>query len=196
MTRIKFCGLQRADDIAVCNEVRPDFAGFILCRRFSRFCGGFHEIRKMLDKDIKAVGVFVDDPEEYVFEYVRSGLLDYVQLHGNEDETYIKSLKDLGIKVIKAFKVRDAEDIERAYRSSADIVLLDSGTGTGETFDWRLIKDLGRDYILAGGLTPENVHEAVRRYEPYAVDVSSGIERDRIKDAEKMRRFAYEVRRK
>lgn len=194
MTKIKFCGLRRREDISAVNEVKPDFAGFILCPKFWRYAENFEELRFMLCPEIKAVGVFVNDPLETVLVFAKSGLLDFIQLHGREDESYIKTVQDTGVKVIKAFKITSAEDLEKAYDSPADFVLLDSGTGTGKIFDWRLIKDFGRDYFLAGGLTPENVHEAVKSLSPYALDVSSGIETDKIKNAEKMRKFAFEAR--
>ncbi len=192
MSRIKFCGLRRKEDVALVNEIRPDYAGFILCRRFRRFAEDFKDIRPLLSPDIPAVGVFVDDGFGEIEGYL--DLLDYVQLHGNESEELIERLQDCGKKVIKAFKVTSERDLENAYRSPADLVLLDSGTGTGERFDWRLIEGFGRDYILAGGLCPENAAEAVKRLHPFALDVSSGIETDRVKDGEKMRRFAAAVR--
>ena len=194
MTKIKFCGLRLKNDVLLANEIKPDFAGFILSDRFWRFAEDFMSIRPMLDKNISAVGVFVDNPSDEVIKYVKSGMIDYAQLHGREDEDYIKRVRDSGGRVIKAFKIETADDLERAYLSPADLVLLDSGTGTGISFDWSLIKSFGRDYILAGGLDPENAGEAVRRLRPYAVDVSSGIETDRVKDGEKMRKFAENVR--
>ena len=194
MTKIKFCGLRLKNDVLLANAIKPDFAGFILSDRFWRFAEDFKLIRPMLDKNIMAVGVFVDNPPDEVIKYVKSGMIDYAQLHGREDEDYIKRVRDSGGRVIKAFKIETADDLERAYLSPADLVLLDSGTGTGISFDWSLIKNFGRDYILAGGLDPENAGEAVRRLRPYAVDVSSGIETDRVKDGDKMRKFAENVR--
>ena len=118
------------------------------------------------------------------------------QLHGGEDERYIDRLRRLGGKpVIKAFRVKTPGDVSAAENSSADYVLLDSGAGTGETFDWELLREIHRPYFLAGGLGPGNVEEAVRSLCPYAVDVSSGIETDGVKDVLKMEAFAASVRR-
>ncbi|MDO4475759.1 MAG: phosphoribosylanthranilate isomerase [Lachnospiraceae bacterium] len=98
-------------------------------------------------------------------------------------------------RIIKAFKIREKADLERAERSGADLVLLDSGTGTGKTFDWSLVEGFERPFLLAGGLDPENVAEAIRQVKPFGVDVSSGIETDRVKDPEKMESFVRQVRR-
>ena len=118
-----------------------------------------------------------------------------VQLHGNEDEDYIKHLRQLVNKpIIKAFRIETAEDVAQAKASSADYILLDSGAGTGKTFNWKLIQDIERPYFLAGGLTPGNVREAIRTLCPFAVDVSSGVETDGGKDKTKMAAFFDEVR--
>lgn len=194
MTKIKFCGLRTENDIMLVNRIRPDFAGFILSRRFWRYAGDFEKLRPHLDNNIAVVGVFVDNPLEEVAHYLNCGMIDYAQLHGSEDEEYIKSLQKAGGKVIKAFKITSEDDVKRAFSSPADLVLLDSGTGTGEQFDWQLITNFGRDYFLAGGLTPENAAEAVKKFHPYALDVSSGIETDKVKDEAKMFKFADAVR--
>ena len=103
-------------------------------------------------------------------------------------------MQDAGINVIRAFQVKSEADIEKAENSSADLVLLDSGKGSGETFDWSLIKQMSRPYFLAGGLDPKNVRQAIEQLHPFAVDVSSGIETDGVKDRNKMMEFAYAVR--
>ena len=116
------------------------------------------------------------------------------QLHGNESEDYAAELRRHGIPVIRAFKVSSEADIEAAKRSCADYILLDSGSGSGETFDWSLIQNVGRDFFLAGGLTAENVGEAVKKLRPFAVDASSCLETDGFKDFDKMKAFAEAVR--
>ena len=125
------------------------------------------------------------------------GVIDIAQLHGHEDEEYIARLRSLadGACVIKAFVIKSKEDLEKAKQSSADYLLLDSGKGTGQTFNWELIAEAGFDkpYFLAGGLGPENVADAVKKLKPYAVDVSSGIETDGLKDPEKMSKFMGEL---
>ena len=197
MTKIKFCGMRTLEAAAVANEIMPDYAGFVLAPQFWRYVSRekLIPISKSLRPEIQKVGVFVDNPFDEVAELLDSGLIDLAQLHGNEDGGYIRRLQDTcGKPIIKAFKIETADDVKRAQDSPADFVLLDSGTGTGRSFDWSLIESFGREFFLAGGLDPENVREAIERCRPYAVDVSSGIETDRVKDPEKMRDFASAVR--
>ena len=199
MTKIKFCGMRRPEDIEAANEILPDFIGFILAPRFWRYVplDTVKNLASMADPKIKRVGVFVDNPESDVLEALKSGAVDMAQLHGGEDEEYIKKIQRAASKpVIKAFKITCAKDIKKASESPADLILLDAGTGTGERFDWSLIKNIGRDFILAGGLNSENVREAVERFHPDAVDLSSGIETDKVKDPSKMRAVAEAVRQK
>ncbi len=197
MTKIKFCGLSRPIDILNVNEIEPDYIGFVFAEGSRRYVAPqlAEQLKKALSAGIKAVGVFVDAPLESVAELLRNGTIDIAQLHGNEDETYIGMLKRMtGKPVIKAFKIRSAEDVAMAEASDADYVLLDSGAGTGTVFDWKLLEDVKRPYFLAGGLSPDNVGEAIARLHPYGVDVSSGIETNRIKDKAKMIAFAEIVR--
>lgn len=126
---------------------------------------------------------------------LQDGIIDIAQLHGNEDEDYIKQLRKFTDKpIIKAFRIETANDIERAEQSTADYVLLDSGAGTGTVFDWELIQNMKRPYFLAGGLDVDNVASAIKTLHPYAVDVSSGIETDGYKDKTKMAAFVATVR--
>lgn len=197
MTKIKFCGMRTLEATAIANEIMPDYVGFVLAPQFWRHItpDTAKELRAALNPDIKTVGVFVDNPFEEIKNLLDSGVIDLAQLHGSEDEDFIRRLQKASQKpIIKAFKIEMAKDIERAQASPADYVLLDSGAGTGESFDWSLIRNFGRDYFLAGGLCPENVREAIEKCRPYAVDVSSGIETDKIKDPAKMRDFAKKVR--
>ncbi|MEE1007189.1 MAG: phosphoribosylanthranilate isomerase, partial [Acutalibacteraceae bacterium] len=139
-----------------------------------------------------AVGVFVNEEPPQVAELLHCGVIDIAQLHGGEREEYITTLRKLTDKpIIKAFNVTNERDISLALKSTADYVLLDSPlAGSGTRFNWELLKNFGRPYFLAGGLDPENVFGAVQRLKPFAVDVSSGIETDGIKDFDKMKRFA------
>lgn len=197
MTKIKFCGMRTLDAIAAANEIKPEYVGFVLAPQFWRHISPdtAKDLKSALNPAIKAVGVFVDNPFEEVSYLLESGVIDLAQLHGSEDDSFIRRLQNQAHKpVIKAFKVETAEDVKRAQESPADFVLLDSGTGTGRSFDWTLIQDFGRDYFLAGGLCPENVREAIEKCRPYAVDVSSGIETDRVKVPAKMHDFANKVR--
>ena len=131
-----------------------------------------------------------------VAELLNEGIIDLAQLHGNETETYIKRLRQLTKKpLIQAFSVDSAQAVMQAQESTADYILLDSGRGgTGTVFDWDFLKQIKRPYFFAGGLDIGNVAEAVERFHPYAVDVSSGIETDGVKDREKMRQFVTIVR--
>ncbi len=197
MTKCKLCGLSRASDIEAANELKPEYIGFVFAPKSRRYVSPqtAGELKKLLSPEIHAVGVFVNEDVEKAAELLRSGIIDIAQLHGDESEEYISQLRKLTDKqIIKAFKIKDANDISDAKLCSADYILLDSGAGTGKTFDWKLLEDIHRLYFLAGGLTPDNAADAVRQIRPYAVDVSSGIESDGIKDKSKMTAFVEAVR--
>lgn len=197
MTRVKMCGLRRAEDIEAANRLMPEYIGFVFAPASRRFISleEAAALRQALSPGIQAVGVFVDEDAETVARLLESGVIDIAQLHGNEDEAYIARLKArTGKPVIRAFRVKNAEDLRAAEASPADMILLDAGAGDGKTFDWSMLSSVSRPYFLAGGLTPENTAEAVKRYHPFAVDVSSGIETDGFKDCNKMRAFMRAVR--
>lgn len=190
MTGIKICGLSRLCDIEYANEAKPDYIGFIIS--FPKSHRNVEpsraaDLRAKLDKGIKAVGVFVDQPAAEVADAANLIGLDVIQLHGHEDDKYIEEIRSLtGQPVWKAFKVRGEKDLLEAEESCADEVLLDNGYGTGVAFDWTAVSDFARPFILAGGLTPENIPEAVHLLKPALVDISSGVETDRRKDRSKM----------
>ena len=197
MTAIKMCGLSQKRDIQAVNEIKPEYIGFVLWAKSKRYISPEKalEFKQMLDENIKAVGVFVDESIEKVAELLENGVIDLAQLHGSETEDYIHKLREMTNKpVIQAFRIRSSVDVERAVKSYADMILLDAGMGDGKIFDWSLIQDITRPYFLAGGLNCENIAEAVRKIKPYAVDVSSGIETDGLKDIKKMTAFAMAVR--
>lgn len=197
MTKIKFCGLTRKCDIEAVNELGPEYIGFVFWPRSKRVVTREQalELKAMLDPSIKAVGVFVDEDIEVVKSLLNDDIIDIAQLHGSEDGTYINDLKmSTGKPVIKAFKIRSEDDGRQAEESPADMVLLDSGMGTGKTFNWEIIKGVKRPFFLAGGLAPDNAAEAIRELHPYALDVSSGIETEGIKDTKKMTDFYEAVR--
>ena len=197
MTKIKFCGLTRKCDIEAVNELGPEYIGFVFWPRSKRVVTREQasELKAMLDPSIKAVGVFVDEDIEVVKSLLNDDIIDIAQLHGSEDGTYINDLKmSTGKPVIKAFKIRSEDDGRQAEESPADMVLLDSGMGTGKTFNWEIIKGVKRPFFLAGGLAPDNAAEAIRELHPYALDVSSGIETEGIKDIKKMADFYEAVR--
>ena len=197
MTAIKMCGLSQKRDIQAVNEIKPEYIGFVFWAKSKRYISPEKalEFKQMLDENIKAVGVFVDESIEKVAELLENGVIDLAQLHGSETEDYIHKLREMTNKpVIQAFRIRSSVDVERAVKSYADMILLDAGMGDGKIFDWSLIQDITRPYFLAGGLNCENIAEAVRKIKPYAVDVSSGIETDGLKDIKKMTAFAMAVR--
>ena len=219
-TGIKICGMRRIEDIEAANACRPDFIGFILSPGFRRSVTpeAAERLARRLAPGILKVGVFVNESVERVAS--AAGFLDLIQLHGKEDNAYIRDLRGRlattndprgraattndprGRLLIQAFRIRSADDLKRAKESEADYLLLDNGTGTGEAFDWSLISDAevlmcgeaAKPWILAGGLGPDNVAEAVRRFKPFAVDLSSGAETDGWKDPEKMARCVQAVR--
>jgi len=195
MTKVKLCGLTRRLDIEIANELTPDFIGFVFALKSKRYITPHDAaaLKNILHEKISAVGVFVNEKLETVAEI--SNCLDAIQLHGAEDEDYISALRRLTKKpLIKAFKIQTAADLKPAEICSADYVLLDGGAGDGKVFDWQLLKNFQRPYFLAGGLNVENVQDAVKILKPYAVDVSSGIETDGVKDAAKMKNFVRRVR--
>ncbi len=198
MTKIKLCGLKRPQDIQAANELLPAYIGFVFAPKSRRYVhpDRAEELRRMLNPGIIPVGVFVNETPETVAALLDRGIIDIAQLHGKEDEAYIRRLRQLTKKpLIQAFRIDTPADVAAAQASTADYVLLDSGAGgTGTCFDWSLLQDIQRPYFLAGGLTPENVGGAVATLHPYAVDVSSGIETDGAKDKEKMTQFVRAVR--
>lgn len=197
MTKIKLCGLTRLSDIEAANELRPDYIGFVFAPKSRRYVTAEKaaELKRRLDPGIKAVGVFVNERPEAIAALLNSGTIDMAQLHGSESEEYIHQLRLLTDKqIIKAFRIQTEQDILAAQASSADLVLLDSGAGTGTAFDWNLIQNTQRPYLLAGGLAPDNVISAIQTLHPYGVDVSSGIETNGLKDNKKMAAFVAAVR--
>lgn len=196
-TKCKLCGLMRPADIAAANALQPDYIGFVFAPKSKRYVSPqlAATLKSQLASGIRAVGVFVNETPETVAELLNIGTIDLAQLHGREGEDYITHLRTLTDKaIIQAFKITAQQDIEQAEQSTADYILLDSGAGSGTTFDWSLLQGIRRPYFLAGGLAPENVTQAIRALHPYAVDVSSGIEQNGQKDREKMAAFVAAVR--
>ena len=200
MTKIKLCGLSRPCDIRAANELLPDYIGFVFAPKSRRYVSPEKaaELKRILDPGIRAAGVFVDEKPQVIEALVSRGVIDAVQLHGREDEDYIQDLRRrLGnTRILQAFSIRSERDAKRAEESSADLILADSpGGGTGEVFDWGMLRKVARPYFLAGGLNPDNAGDAVNALAPYGVDVSSGIETDGQKDWKKMEKFVLAVRR-
>ena len=197
MTRVKMCGMRRMEDIAAANSLMPEYIGFVFAPASRRYVSPEEAaaLRQALKPRIRAVGVFVNEEFETVARLLADGIIDIAQLHGSEDADYISRLREVsGKPVIRAFRVKGEADLRAAEASAADMILLDAGAGDGKTFDWSLLSSVSRPYFLAGGLTSENAAEAVERFHPFAVDVSSGIETNGFKDSEKMRAFMRAVR--
>lgn len=203
MARIKICGLRRAEDIAYVNACRPDYIGFVFAKSRRQVTGEqAGKLRALLDNGITPVGVFVNEEPEKIAKLVQNGIIDIVQLHGDEDEEYIRKLRRIlpDTVIIRAVRVAGKEDIIRSREISADYLLFDTFSaqeygGTGEVFDWKLVEKVGKPFFLAGGINSENVEEALSMCKAYAVDVSSAVETDGYKDEEKIRRMVDKVRR-
>lgn len=196
MVKIKLCGLRRCCDIRWANELKPDYVGFVFAKSHRQVTdeeAGMY--RHLLNPGIEAVGIFVNEKPETVAEIANDGTIQLVQLHGQEDEAYIWRLRLLtSVPIIKAISVITSHDVDRANASSADYILLDNGAGgTGQPFDWSLLRPLQKPVFIAGGLDAANVGE-VLKMNPYAVDVSSGIETYGEKDKQKMIEFMKRVR--
>lgn len=197
MTKIKLCGLSRPCDIEDANELKPDYIGFVFAPKSKRYVTPEKamELKSLLAPEIQTVGVFVNEKPENIAKLLQDGIIDIAQLHGAEDEDYITRLRQLTDKpIIKACRIETTYDIENAEQSTADYILLDSGAGTGTVFDWQLIQNIKRPYFLAGGLSPDNAADAINTLHTYAVDVSSGIETNGLKDKTKMAAFVAAVR--
>ncbi len=180
MTKIKLCGLSRIEDIEAANMLKPDFIGFVFASKSKRRVSHLKaaELKSKLNPETKAVGVFLDD-----------------DLDGSEDEEYIAKLRAITDKpIIKAFIINNENDVRLAEESSADYILLDGGKGEGRAFNWKLLEEIKRPFFLAGGLNADNAEAAVADLHPFAVDVSTGIETDGVKDKEKMTAFVAAVR--
>ena len=195
MTRIKLCGLSRIYDVEAANELLPEYVGFVFWPKSRRYVSPeiAESLRKNLAPEILSVGVFVDEDPQNIASLIQRGIIDVIQLHGHENDEYISVLRKLtgGKTIIKAFKFGEVR------KTSADYVMIDSGMGTGRTFDWSafsITHNTNYPLFIAGGLTPENVGQAIRTFHPFAVDVSSGIETDGIKDKAKMTAFVEAVR--
>ena len=197
MAKIKICGLTRPEDIYAVNAVKPDYIGFVFAE--SRRKIEVHQaaaLRELLDNGITPCGIFVNETPEAVARAVHIGAIDIIQLHGDEDEAYIRNLKTLtNAPIIKAISVQKHGDVQAWAATQADYLLLDStGGGTGQSFDWGLIGEVEKPFFLAGGLNTDNVQTAIQTLNPFAVDVSSGAETDGRKDASKIKALVQLVR--
>lgn len=203
MAKVKICGLSRIEDINYCNELKPDYIGFILGFPKSKRNITFDkakELKSHLDSSIKSVGVFVNADIEFISKFCNENIIDLVQLHGNEDINYILDLKSKVDKPItKAIRVQSAEEILKADTLPCDYLLLDTYVsnivgGSGKTFDWSIIPKINKPFFLAGGLTSKNVSKAIEMCNPFAVDVSSSVEDGDYKSYDKIKEFISQVR--
>jgi len=196
MTLVKMCGITREADVKVLNTLCPDFTGFVFWEKSKRLISKENALRlsEMLNPEIKPVGVFLNPTMEEVMDIAGSGCIKMIQLHGDESESFVKDVQNKsGLPVIRAFKISTKDDLDTAISTDADLLMLDGGAGEGRPFDWSILDNVGRPYLLAGGLTPENVGQAISKAHPYGVDVSTGIETDGLKDPAKMKRFMTAV---
>ena len=196
MTKIKICGLSRPQDICAVNAAAVDYIGFIFAPSKRRITLEQAAILKAeLTAGITAVGVFVNAAPEFIMQAVAQDIIAAIQLHGEESEVYITDLRRLTkLPIIKAFGVSNIADIAAAQASSADYILLDyKQAGSGQSFDWQLLEHIQRPYFLAGGLNIHNIPAALS-HQPFALDISSGVETDGCKDMNKIAQIVRRIR--
>ena len=198
MVKVKVCGITNPEDARVAADAGADAIGLVFAESPRRVSvERAREIAAAVPEGVLKVGVFVDAGPGEVLRIAREVGLDYAQLHGDEPPEALAEIRDGGVVVMKALRVRNAETLAAVERYEADLFLLDAWSakargGTGARFDWELAKSLrGRDNIVvSGGLGPENVREAIEYFEPYGVDASSSLEeRPGKKSGERVRRF-------
>lgn len=192
--KIKICGLRRAEDIKYINHALPDYAGFVLAPSKRQICTDeLKSLSKQLDTRVKRVGVFVNSPIDEVLKNL--DFIDIIQLHGNEDESYINSLKKNTSKEIwKAVRVKSHECIKKAVILPADKLLLDSYCkkaygGTGKTADFSIIAKakINKPFFIAGGITAQNMISIAKLFKPYGIDLSSSVEVEGVKNGRKIK---------
>ena len=205
MLKLKICGMRRPEDIEMANRHKPDYIGFVFAdspRKVSYEQA--KELSELLSDEIVPVGVFVNEHMKLIVDLFKDGIIEMAQLHGDEDEKYIRNLKDKSIEetgkqipVINAIEIKEGADYDDEllkWRDSAsDYFILDSGKGSGKTFDWSLIDKESEFFknsiFLAGGLNSENLALAIEEFNPFAVDLSSSVETDGFKDEKKIKKI-------
>ena len=215
--KVKMCGISKVETIPAVVEAKPDYMGLVFAPSKRQVTVDqaktlVEELHKQYTKrynngaeqsnndEIKTVGIFVNETLDNLVTIATEVNLDAVQLHGDEDEAFIQSLKErTNVEVWKAVQVRSAADAEKWIDSSADMLLFDAyhkdeRGGTGEVFDWSSLDEFERPFMLAGGIDSTNVARAIRTVRPYGIDISSGIETDGVKDDEKIKAFTNIVR--
>lgn len=202
MTRIKICGIRRIEDSLYLNEFKPDYAGFILSKPFWRYIdlNTLSKINDVLSKQIKRVGVFVNENSDYILKY--ASLLDIIQLHGEETQDLIDKLRErTNCEIWKAVRVKSSYDLNEADKLSVDKLLIDSYTentygGSGKIANWELIKKtkINKPFFLAGGISAENCLNAIETVKPFGLDISSSVETDKFKDRNKIKEIISLIR--
>ena len=187
MTKVKICGLSTAEAVETAVLAGADYIGFVFAKSKRQVSlEQAHELARLVTGKTKIVGVFVSPSLKDLEQAIAQVPLDIVQIHGNFDEDQIPNIS---VPVIRAIQLRDGE---AQVSSQADYLLFDAPVaGSGQTFDWDLLKDqkIQQDFFIAGGLTVDNVSQARETFQPYALDVSSGVETDGRKDIEKIKAF-------
>ena len=203
LIRVKICGITTKAEVDAVNRCRPDYMGFVFADSRRRVT--YEEaanLKRQLSSGIKAVGVFVNEPIDYILKLVQERVVDLIQLHGEEDESYLRLLRQkTACPIMRAVRVRNTKQILEASGLSCDILLLDSFHkdtfgGSGECFDHSLIPPLQKPFFLAGGLNVGNLGHCIARCKPYGIDVSSGAETNGRKDEEKIRQIIEIVTRR
>ncbi|MCQ4022750.1 MULTISPECIES: phosphoribosylanthranilate isomerase [unclassified Ruminococcus] len=201
MIRIKICGLKRECDVDFVNEFLPDYIGFIFANT-KRYISPelAKKLKSRLDRRIKAVGVFVNEDINTVCGIADSGIIDLIQLHGDEDEAYINAVKErTGREIIKAVRVQSTQQVLKAEKLPCDYLLLDvyrkgQYGGIGESFNWGLIPKLSKPFFLAGGLNSGNILSAQNQVQPYCLDLSTGVEENGFKSRDKIEEIIKLIR--
>ncbi len=204
MVKVKICGIKTLQDVEFVNRQKPDFTGFVFYPLSKRDVSLItaRSLKAKLNKKIKSIGVFVNAPPEEVAAAAELGIINMVQLHGDETNAYIAELRKIcTLPIIKAVRVRGEADIKKAAFYNCDYFLFDTYStasygGTGRQFDTQLLKGvkINKPYFLAGGLNAGNVRSALKGLKPYAVDVSGGVETGGSKDEIKIKNFIKQVK--
>ena len=203
MTKIKICGLTRTEDIEMVNEFLPDYIGFVFAKsRRQVSAEQAKELKNKLRPAIKAVGVFVNEKPENIAEIANQGIIDLIQIHGDEDAAYCAQLRKLTqAPIIKVVRVEREDDLAGIEEFDCDYYLFDTLSskeygGTGKAFDHSLLhnKEIKKPFFVAGGLNQDNVAAVIEVIKPFGVDTSGGVETDGIKDVNKIKEFTKQGR--
>lgn len=204
MVKVKICGIKTLQDVAAINRQKSDYAGFVFYPLSKRYVSLIkaRQLKEQLNKHIKTVGVFVNAPYEEIAAAAELGIINMVQLHGDEDNGYITELKKFcRLPIIKAVRVQDKTDVKRACYYNSDYLLFDTYSqlfygGTGKQFNTQLLQGvkINKPYFVAGGLNAGNVRQALKGLKPYGADVSGGVETAGSKDEAKIKAFIKQVK--